>query len=68
MHYRISDCYFILISIVYKIKPETGWIVEYYGSWTTTGGLNKSQERIISNAVRRKDLKKKYNSDFSCHY
>ncbi|CAB3224088.1 unnamed protein product [Arctia plantaginis] len=46
-----------LLQAVYKIKPEAEWIVEYYGSWTNKSGLNKSQERIMSNAVRRKDLK-----------
>ncbi|CAB3253487.1 unnamed protein product [Arctia plantaginis] len=48
-----------LLQAVYKIKPDAEWIVECYGSWTNKSGLNKSQERIMSNAVRRKDLKGK---------
>ncbi|XP_075973045.1 uncharacterized protein LOC142974531 [Anticarsia gemmatalis] len=33
------------------------WIVEHYGRWNASYGLNKSEDRSISNAMRRKDLK-----------
>nr|ARB05667.1 ionization receptor 75q1 [Mythimna separata] len=47
----------ILLHTIYKLRPNNEWNKEYYGTWSADYGLNKSEDRIHSNVLRRKDFK-----------
>uniref|UniRef100_A0A2A4IZW1 Uncharacterized protein n=1 Tax=Heliothis virescens TaxID=7102 RepID=A0A2A4IZW1_HELVI len=47
-----------LLHIIYKIRPNSEWNIEYYGTWSADYGLNKSDDTIKSHVMRRKDFKR----------
>nr|ULA45346.1 chemosensory ionotropic receptor IR75q.1 [Agrotis segetum] len=47
----------ILLHTIYKLRADNEWNIEYYGTWSVDYGLNKSEDRMLSNMLRRKDFK-----------